>query len=64
MPANDNTHISNRVNNNMQRNAPPYAVQPGNMPAYAASNRATRLPIQFNPREMRSGQKKSRARRL
>jgi hypothetical protein len=46
----------------MQRNAPPYAVQPGNMPAYAASNRATRLPIQFNPREMRSGQKKTGAR--
>ena len=64
MPANDNTHISNRVNNNMQRNAPPYAVQPGNMPAYAASNRATRLTMRFNPREMRSGQKKSRARRL
>jgi hypothetical protein len=62
MPANDNTHISNRVNSNIQRNAPPYAVQPGNMPAYAASNRATRLPIQFNPREMRSGQKKTGAR--
>jgi hypothetical protein len=62
MPANDNTHISNRVNNNMQRNTPPYAVQPGNMPAYAALNRATRLPIHFNPREMRSGQKKTGAR--
>jgi hypothetical protein len=46
----------------MQRNAPPYAVQPGNMPAYAASNRATRLTIHFNPREMRSGQKKTGAR--
>jgi len=48
VPANDNTRDNNRVNDNMQRNAPPYAVQPGNMPAYAASNRATRLPIQFN----------------
>jgi hypothetical protein len=64
MPANDSTRDNNRVNCNMQRNAPPYAVQPGNMPAYAASNRATRLTMRFNPREMRSGQKKSRARRL
>jgi hypothetical protein len=52
MPVNDNTRDSNRVNSNMQRNAP----------AYAASSRATRLPMHFNPREMRSGQKKTSAR--
>jgi hypothetical protein len=62
MPDRDNTRASNRVNRNIRCNAPAYAVQPGNMPAYAASNRATRLPIQFNPREMRSGQKKTGAR--
>jgi hypothetical protein len=61
MPAVDNTHISDRVNINMRCSAPAYAVQPGNMPAYAASNRATRLTIHFNPREMRSGQKKTGA---
>jgi hypothetical protein len=62
MPAFDNTHISDRVNINMRCNTPAYAVQPGNMPDYAASNRATRLTIHFNPREMRSGQKKTSAR--
>jgi len=62
MPVNDSTRDNNRVNSNMQRNAPAYAVQPGNMPDYAASNRATRLPMHFNPREMRSGQKKTGAR--
>jgi len=62
MPANDTTRDNNLVNDNMQRNALPYAVQPGNMPDYAASNRATRLTMRFNPREMRSGQKKTGAR--
>jgi hypothetical protein len=62
MPDRDNIHISNRVNINMRCNAPAYAVQPGNMPDYAASNRATRLPMRFNPREMHSEQKKTGAR--
>jgi hypothetical protein len=62
MPNRDNNHISDRVNINIRCNSPPYAVQPGNMPAYAASYRATRLPMRFNPREMRSGQKKTGAR--
>jgi hypothetical protein len=62
MPDRDNNHISNRVNDNIHCNALAYAVQPGNMPDYAASNRATRLPMHFNPREMRSGQKKTGAR--
>jgi len=37
-------------------------IKPSSAPTYAASNRATRLPMHFNPREMRSGQKKTGAR--
>jgi hypothetical protein len=62
MPDRDNTRASDRVNINIRCNALAYAVQPDNMPDYAASNRATRLPMRFNPREMRSGQKKTGAR--